>query len=215
MSSNNPSYNVYLRPGGQQNYGVQYLFDPALVVYDLYTNIPQTTGGFRPIATTDMGATNLNVSGLNLTVGAVTLTGTNPVQVSNFPSTFNVQVTGSPTVTVGGVANVSVTNASLSVIASVNNSVLATSGVATLATGSYTTTFTTVTGSQTVIAPGYRSWSASVLSGSAYVCGAGPFPAGASLGGGGYPQLYGSTPIVIGGTGTAASPTFILINYES
>jgi hypothetical protein len=95
-------YRTYTSPGGQVVNGVAYLYDATLVVGDI-------TGNFRPAFTSDFAA-NINVSGLNLSVGSVAVTGgsvaisnTTPIPVSGVvvtsatfdsSSIVNAQVTG-------------------------------------------------------------------------------------------------------------------------
>jgi hypothetical protein len=67
-------YRTYTSPGGQVVNGVAYLYDSTLVVGDI-------TGNFRPAFTSDFAA-NINVSGLNLSVGSVAVTG-GSVAISN------------------------------------------------------------------------------------------------------------------------------------
>jgi hypothetical protein len=67
-------YRTYTSPGGQVVNGVAYLYDATLVVGDI-------TGNFRPAFTSDFAA-NINVSGLNLSVGSVAVTG-GSVAISN------------------------------------------------------------------------------------------------------------------------------------
>ena len=67
-------YRTYSSPGGQVVNGVAYIYDPTLVVGEI-------TGNFRPAFTSDFAA-NINVSGLNLSVGSVAVTG-GSVAISN------------------------------------------------------------------------------------------------------------------------------------
>lgn len=61
---------------------LNYLLDTGVLWQDVNGN--QYTGAFRPTLNTDLASTsNVSISGLNLTVGSVTLTGTNPVTISN------------------------------------------------------------------------------------------------------------------------------------
>lgn len=68
-------YKTFVSPGGTLTNGTIYIGDPNLVVAG-------TTGVFRPAMTSDFAA-NINVSGLNVSVGAVAVTGTAAVNVVN------------------------------------------------------------------------------------------------------------------------------------
>lgn len=60
--------------------GFSYIFDPALV---LTTGVPlPITGNWRPYSTADISTSNVSVSGLSLTVGAVNVTGIVPITVA-------------------------------------------------------------------------------------------------------------------------------------
>lgn len=107
-------YNVYSRPYDKAT-SFGYLYDPSLL---LYTNSAQLygTGGFRPAAVADFAA-NISVSGLNLTVGNVTVTGgqisligTSPVLITNpvvATSGFST-IVGTPTFLVGNTGPIAV-----------------------------------------------------------------------------------------------------------
>jgi hypothetical protein len=74
-----------------------------------------------------------------------------------------------------------------------------------------TSTFYVVTGSQMTIPAGTRSWAIGVVSGAAYINGAGPFESMVTFSS----ASYVAAAITVGGTGTVASPTKIVVQYES
>lgn len=105
--SNSGLYNTYISPYSKAT-AFEYIYDPNLVVFNHGMGGGSTqTGGFRPLATTDFGSTS--ISGLNVSVGAVAVTGIASVLVTN-TAPINVtgivltQVTGSVTTTVSAVA---------------------------------------------------------------------------------------------------------------
>lgn len=69
MTPTGPTYpfNVYRRPGGQFLHGVTYIYDPDLIVYDA-VNVAATTGGLRPLYSTDLvfTADSVQISGINV-----------------------------------------------------------------------------------------------------------------------------------------------------
>ncbi len=76
--------------------------------------------------------------------------------------------------------------------------------------------FQIITGSQLVVPASVKSWSVAVVSGSAYVNGAGPMPVGVSLNGGSYDgRFISANPLVVGATGTLASPSNVIVMWET
>jgi hypothetical protein len=102
------------------------LWDSSLVWYN---GAALTTGGWRQMQPSDFAA-SINVSGLNLTVGAVAVTGNPQVQISNTPG-----VTVQNPIAVTGTHNVAVTGGSISIsntpTVTVGNSIIAISGIVT------------------------------------------------------------------------------------
>lgn len=90
-----PSFRTYNSPGGQQVYGIQYVFDVA-------------SGLFRPAYTTDFAAT--------VSVGSVAITGVAPISgIIQFASTQNVNVVNTPFVSVANTAPIAVSGSVQSV----------------------------------------------------------------------------------------------------
>lgn len=131
-----------------------------------------TTGAWRMYSTNDISNNNISVSGLNLTVGAVAITGTPPVQISNFPAitpisgivtinslpTHNVAVTGNPQVSISNTAPINVTGI-------INTVVTGTLG------GNVTVNSVAITGAPVVTITGIVATSASVTVGNVAVTG--------------------------------------------
>lgn len=73
-----------------------------------------------------------------------------------------------------------------------------------------------ITGSQTQIPAGAKSWSVSIISGFAFINGTGPIYSYANLNGGGYTANSSlTTAINIGCTGTASDPSQVLVMWET
>lgn len=140
------------------------------------------TGGWRPAKPSDFAA-NVSVSGLNLTVGAVAITGNPNITVSN------------PILAVSG--NVSNPN-EIAALASGNSGIFQIQ--AALNSGVYGFFATGVTGSQFQIPVGAKSYSIGIESGSAYINGT-QFNSISSIGGGGYDKFTLSAVINVGVTG--------------
>lgn len=90
-------------PGKQVTFG--YVQDPALPIYNAQGALI-SSGGWRPFHPADFAA-NVSVSGLNVTVGAVAVTGNPQVQISN---TAPINVTGIVNTVVTGSVSTSVTS---------------------------------------------------------------------------------------------------------
>lgn len=91
------------------------------------------------------------------------------------------------------------------------SNVAVTGGNITINSGSYAPSFSIITSSQTQIPVGAKSWSISVVSGSAYVNGTGPISAYTNINGGGYDGRFTlNTAINVGTTGGN-----VLIAYET
>lgn len=94
-------YRSYSNTYGQGAVSFGQLYDASWVVYQQGTSIAISTGAWRPAFPSDFAA-NISVSGLNLTVGAVAVTGNPQVQISNTPSVtvtnpvYLVGITGQP-----------------------------------------------------------------------------------------------------------------------
>lgn len=82
--------------------------------------------------------------------------------------------------------------------------------------GIFTSTTTILTGSQLVVASGFKSVGVGIISGYAYVNGVGPLNAGLSLTyGNGYGGGYiSAAPLVVGTTGTTGSPSNVVVISE-
>jgi hypothetical protein len=142
------------------------------------------TGGWRPAKPSDFAA-NISVSGLNLTVGAVAVTGNPNFTVSN-PI---LAVSGNMVFDLAPVVSAqSSGNATLTQIQAILNS------------GTYGFFATGVTGSQFQIPAGAKSYSIGVESGSAFINGT-LFNSISSIGGGGYDKFTLSAVINVGTTG--------------
>lgn len=82
--------------------------------------------------------------------------------------------------------------------------------------GVFTSTTSIITGSQLVVASGFKSASVAIISGYAYVNGVGPIGNGISMTyGGGYGGGYiSAAPLVVGTTGSASVPSQVLVISE-
>ncbi len=137
MSSAPPNSRVYNSPGGNVVNGVIYLYDANVVVTNTNDNSVLSTGAYRAAQASDFAA-NISVSGLSISVGAVTLTGTNPVTVINTPNVIPLGgylgITGTPTVSISNNPTVTVGNPILAVSGNFaqNTPLQAVSGLVTL-----------------------------------------------------------------------------------
>jgi hypothetical protein len=108
----NRTYTSALNDGmGAANF--PYIYDPNYVTTG---SVGQPiTGSWRPYGTSDISNNNISVSGLNLTVGAVAITGMPPVQISNFPTlnavSGQVFITNTTPINVTGIILTQVTGA--------------------------------------------------------------------------------------------------------
>jgi hypothetical protein len=182
--------------------------------------IDQTSGILRPAYNTDFAANNnISVSGLSLTVGAVNLTGTNPVTVTGFNTGITVATRDSAALAVlqsisGKLWNGNPASSPINVSGVVQASV-SIGNVAVTGGGTFTPTFAILTGSQQVINAGYKSASVAVISGSAYINGSGPYLDGVALSFGGYGGFLSATPLVVGCTGSTGAPCSTYVIWET
>jgi hypothetical protein len=89
------------------------------------------------------------------------------------------------------------------------------SGNVTIVPGTYSPGLSIITGGQMQIPAGAKSASIAIISGAAYINGSGAFPAGLTLSFGGYDgRLSLASAINVGATGSAASPSQLIISWE-
>lgn len=181
-----PTYRdrYYSAPPATQNIAIQYVWDSTATITG---NTPPTTGCYRPFLTSDYNVT-IASSGVSVTVGAVAITGTPPVQVSNFPQSYG--ITG----TVNSTGNLGVSGA-LELIGSVGIT-----GNINIANKIYTTYLSGITSGSVLIPTGTLSWSVAVESGSAYINNL-LLNEGSSFNGGGYGSYFSNSTLNIGCTG--------------
>lgn len=136
------------------------------------------------------------------------ITGNNPPTTGAWVP-FSTDAQGNISVTVAGGVTVSGGSAPSAVAITGSPSVQ-------IQSGSYNPNYTIITGSQFSIPVGARSYSVSVISGSAYLNGTGPIFAYSNINGGGYggTWILGSA-INVGATGTITAPCSVLIAYET
>lgn len=199
----------YSSPPAQHNIAAQYGWSPDFVQTGSANSvtgnwIPQTvdSSGFLKVVIVSGGSTtNVDVSGLSLSVGAVNLTGTNVVTTTGNQPVNIVN----PVVAVSGIVQTPDTGVRA----------VAVTNTVTINSGSYTPGFAIITGSQTQIPIGAKSASVAIISGSAYINGSGAFPAGLTLGFGGYDGRFPlASAINVGATGSIASPSQVIILWE-
>lgn len=197
-------YRAYSQPFGTSNGTISFnqLYD-ANLVYNVNAATPGT-GGWRPFFPSDF-ASNVSVSGLSVSVGAVAVTGIATVAVTSFP------VTG-PAAAISG--SVVITN-SAPIAVSGALSIAPSTGVSTvnLNQAGFTPTFGFITSGQVSIPTGTRAYSIWIESGNASIAGI-VYNLGTSIAGGGYPNYTLSTAFGVGCSGTTGSPCRINYNYE-
>lgn len=209
-----------------------YIYDPNATINEN----PLTTGAWRPWTINDVGAVSISggvsVGNVAVTGGSINIVGTPPVTVVNnsFPVTGAGGFFG-----LTGTANIAVTGGSISIVGpltltgTLTNSVTGTvnttgtvtanvTGVVTIDSGSFALTINMITGSQVQIPVGVRAYSISVISGSAFINGNGPFFSMYTLNGGGYDGRWTlNTAINIGCTGNTGTLNACqtIVNWES
>lgn len=159
VPSTNPqitgAYYVQYQSPYSKGVAFQYINDTSLILRN-QQGVPYATGGFRPAAVTDFAA-NISVSGLNLTVGGVAITGSVPIPISNpvysvyitggyvgITGTSLVSIQGTPTVINGG-GYVGLTGSPLVTVGNTSLNVAVTGGsIMTIVTGSVSTSVNAV-----------------------------------------------------------------------
>lgn len=186
----------------------QYIFDPTAVG----SGTPQT-GTWRPFTVNDIqnntltftGSGIINVTNVAVTGGFIAISNVPTVTLSippSFPVTGAggfIGITGSPTV---------------SVVTSGNP--LAISGNVTINSGSFGLTITGLTGSQSQIPIGAKSYQISIISGNAFINGVGPITNPYTLNGGKFDGHWTlNTAINFGCTGVATAACLTIATWES
>ena len=191
-------------PPGTHNVTMGYLWDQDAVMSGS-TASSMRTGAWRAITPEDFS--DINISGVNISVGAVAVTGS-PTVVVTAPIVISGMV--GAVVPVSGVTQSNITNV---IPVPVSGSVVSVGAT-------YTPNFFNIVATgQQIIPATAKAWSVTVVTGAAWVDGMGPLLAGTSLAGGNYDiRSTLSRTIAVGGTGTLGTPASmpnILVVWET